>query len=47
MSPADISDNDCNDASDIEIVTDTVRGFLRPVPRVIPAPDYRLFMTIK
>ena len=30
MSPADISDND---ASDIEIVTDTVRGFLplRPV----------------
>ena len=33
MSPADISDNDCNDASDIEIVTDTVRGFLpqRPV----------------
>ena len=28
MSSADISDNDCNDASDIEIVTDTVRGFL-------------------
>ena len=32
MSPADISDNDCDDASDIEIVTDTVRGFLPLCP---------------
>ena len=32
MSSADVSDNDCNDASDIEIVTDTVRGFLPLCP---------------
>ena len=44
MSSADVSDNDCNDASDIEIVTDTVRGFLPCYPSawLSPIHDYQM-----